>query len=282
MRETLARVLRSYGLTRGESAAGLLPLSATISAKSDCDFDADAWDRGEQLALVASGIGRVVMNRLPVMGASLTPVAGLVQPLWRVVIDLPDDTSAAALSALHRRGVRGFRISVGAEGGDSLEQVLRLADRVVPFGWHIELDVGHPGAGRALAKAEWRLMQLPLAVCFSGLGAFRQGRRADDADLQFLFGMVQLGRFWLKLSGDDLTPPQLKLWDEPSALARALSNVRKDRLIWGSGRLAGGDIAAHVAAGLATLETAVPHPADREQILVDNPARLYAFESVES
>lgn len=281
MRETLTRVLRSYGLARGESAAGLHLLSATASSQTDCDFDADAWDRGEQLALVASGIGRVVMNRLPVMGATLAPVAGMVQPLWRVVIDLPNDTGTTALLALHRRGVRGLRFAVGAEG-DGLDQVLRLADRVVPFGWHIELDVGQPGAARTLAKTEWRLMQLPLAVCFSGLGAFRHGRRADDADMQFLFGMVQLGRFWLKLSGEDLTPPQLKLWDEPSALARALQHVRKDRLIWGSGRHGGGDIAAHVASGLATLEKAVPHPADREQILIDNPARLYAFDGSDS
>jgi predicted TIM-barrel fold metal-dependent hydrolase len=280
LRDTLTRVLRTYGLARGENPAGLLSLSA--SQKTDCDFDADAWDRGEQLALAASGIGRVVMNRLPVMGASLAPIAGAVQPLWRVVIDLPDDTGRASLSALHARGVRGVRFAVGTEAGESLEPILRLADRMVPFGWHIELNVGLPGAGRALSKAEWRLMQLPLAVCFSGLGAFRQGRRADDADLHFLLGMVQLGRFWLKLSGDDLTPPQLKLWDEPSTLARALQGVRKDRLIWGSGKHAGGDIATHVASGLTTLEKAVPHPADREQILVDNPARLYAFDSRES
>jgi predicted TIM-barrel fold metal-dependent hydrolase len=276
LRETLTRVLRTYGLTRGEDAAGLLSLSTTTSQKTDCDFDADAWDRGDQLALAASGIGRVVMSRLPVMGASLAPIAGTVQPLWRVVIDLPDDAGRTSLTALYARGVRGVRFCVGA-AGESLAPVLRLADRLVPLGWHIELNVALPGAGRALAKAEWGLMQLPLAVCFSGLGGFRQGRRADDADLQFLLGMVQLGRFWLKLSGDDLTPPQLKLWDEPSPLARALQAVRKDRLIWGSGKQAGGDSAGHVASGLATLEKAVPHPADREQILVDNPARLYGF-----
>ena len=282
MRDTLTRVLRTCGLSRGENPAGLLALSATTFQKADCDFDADAWDRGEQLALAGSGIGRVVMNRLPVVGASLAPVAGAVHPLWRVVIDLPDDTGPSSLAALHARGVRGVRLAIGAEGGEGLEPILRLADRVVPFDWHIELGVGAAGAGRALSKAEWRLMQLPLAVCFSGLGAFRQGRRADDADLQFLLGMVQLGRFWLKLCGDDLTPPQLKLWDEPSMLARALPDVRKDRLIWGSGRHGGGDIAAHIASGLTTLEKAVPHPADREQILVDNPARLYAFDVRES
>jgi predicted TIM-barrel fold metal-dependent hydrolase len=280
LRDTLARVLRTYRLTRGEGAPGLLSLSAATLQKTDCDFDADAWDRGDQLALAASGIGRVVMARLPVMGASLSPVEGLVQPLWRVVIDQPDDTSRTSLSALHARGVRGVRFAVRA--GEDLTQILRLADRLVPLGWHLELNVAAPAAGRALAKAEWSLMQLPLAVCFSGLGTFRQGRRADDADLQFLFGLVQLGRFWLKLSGDDLTPPQLKLWDEPSVLARALSSVRKDRLLWGSGRQSGPDSAAHVASGLATLEKAVPHPADREQILNDNPARLYGFEAREN
>ena len=167
---------------------------------------------------------------------------------------MPDDTGRAMLSALHARGVRGVRFASALKEAKASSTPCGSPIASCRSAGMSRLNVGLPGAGRALAKAEWRLMQFPLAVCFSGLGVFRQGRRADDADLQFLLGMVQLGRFWLKLSGDDLTPPQLKLWDEPSPLARALQNVRKDRLIWGSGKQHGGDSAAHVASGLATLE----------------------------
>lgn len=274
--EALTRVLRSYGLTRAETAAGLHSLPSAAAQKTDCDFDPDAWDRGEQRTLMASGIGRVVLSRLPALG--LLPLAEDIQPTWRAVIDVPRDTGKASLAALHASGVRGVRFGLGMTASDNnLDSILKLADRLVPFGWHVEINLGAPGAYRALAKAEWRLMLFPLAVCFSGLG----GRRANDADLDFLLGMVQLGRYWLKLSSDDLAPSQPKLWDEPPPLAPALQTARKDRLIWGSGKQSGGDGIAHMASGLAMLEKCLPHPADREQVLVDNPASLYGFDSRE-
>lgn len=273
MRETLTRVLRSYGFARGENAAGLLSIPAA-APKTDCDFDPDAWDRGEQHLLGASGIGRVVLSRLPAMGATRLPHSEGAEPAWRAVIDMPRDTSRISLAALHAVGVRGIRVGLSAASVDKLDELLALSERIVPFGWHIEIKLS-AGAGRALAKAEWRLMQFPVAVCFSGLGA--SGRAHGMADFDFVLGMVQLGRYWLKLSGKDLAPPQLKLWDEPPPLARALLTTRKDRLIWGSGRTLAGDGAMQIAAGLALLEKCLPHPGDQEQVLVDNPARLYGF-----
>jgi predicted TIM-barrel fold metal-dependent hydrolase len=284
LRETLTRVLRTYGLGRGESAAGLIAIPAA-APKTDCDFDPDAWDRGEQHMLGASGIGRVVLSRLPAsrlpaMSATRLPLSASAQPnpaepTWRAVIDLPQDTSRASLAALHAVGVRGVRIDPGAASTDGLDALLRFAERIVPFGWHIEFKVRTAGAARTLAKAEWRLMQFPLAVCFSGLGGHREPR--GTAEFDFLLGMVQLGRYWLKLSANDLAAPQLKLWDEPPQLAHALQAVRKDRLIWGSGRTLAGDGAMHIASGLALLDKCLPHPGDQQQVLVDNPARLYDF-----
>jgi 2-pyrone-4,6-dicarboxylate lactonase len=280
LREALTRVLRSYRFSRGEAAAAFLSLPYISPQKTDCDFDADAWDRGGELGLAAAGIGRVVLSRLPAIDASLLPLTETTEPAWRAVIDLPQDARQASLLALHAWGVRGVRIDLGI--GDDLDALLKFADRIVPLGWHIEIRLAAPGAARALSKAEWRLMQFPLAVCFSGLSGLRQGRRADDTDLAFLLGMVQLGRYWLKLTSADLTPLQPKLWDEPSPLARVLQTVRKDRLIWGSGKQTGADGAAHIASGLAVLEKCLPHPGDQEQVLVDNPARLYGFDSEES
>lgn len=273
MRETLTRVLRSYGLARGDSAAGLLS-SPSTPQKTDCDFDPDAWDRGEQRMLGASGIGRAVLSRLPAMGATSLPFADGAVPAWRAVIAPPRDFSRASLAVLHAIGVRGVRFDIAAASADNLDALLLLAERIVPFGWHVEIKLG-AGAGRALAKAEWRLMQIPVAVCFSGLGPSPRAR--GKADLDFVLAMVQLGRYWLKLSGQDFAPPQLKLWDEPPPLARALLTTRKDRLIWGSGRTLAGDGAMQIAASLALLEKCLPHPGDQEQVLVDNPARLYGF-----
>ena len=194
-------------MARGENAAGLLSLTKT-AVKTDCDFDPDVWDRGEQqLLLAGSGIGRVVLSRLPAMGATSLPVSDGTAPSWRAVIDVPQDTSKESLAALHAVGVRGVRFDLGTPGSDNLDPLLTFADRIVPFGWHVEIKLGAPGAARALAKAEWRLMQFPLAVCFSGLGSHRQDRHAEAFD--FVLGMMQLGRYWLKLSGSDLAQSQV-------------------------------------------------------------------------
>jgi predicted TIM-barrel fold metal-dependent hydrolase len=277
LRETLTRVLRSYRFSRGDLAAGFLSLPSITPQTTDCDFDPDAWDRGGEPALAAAGIGRVVLSRLPAIDTSPLPLTEATGPEWRAVIDLPEDTRQASLLALHAWGVRGVRIDL--DTGDDLDRLLKFAERIVPLGWHVEIRLAAPGAAHTLSKAEWRLMQFPLAVCFSGLGGLRQGRRAGNTDLAFLLGMVQLGRYWLKLTSGDLTPLQPNLWDEPSPLARVLQTVRKDRLIWGSGKQTGADGAAHIASGLAVLEKCLPHPGDQEQVLVDNPARLYGFDS---
>jgi predicted TIM-barrel fold metal-dependent hydrolase len=248
------------------------------SRRTDCDFDTDVWDRGDHHGLAASGIGRVVMNRLPIAStASLSPQAGADSYAWRAVIGAPQDADKDTLQALHANGVRGIRFEISTVTSAGLDPMLKFADSIVPFGWHIELNVTSFGAYRALSKAEWSLMQFPVAVCFSGLSGFRQGRRADDADIGFLLGMMQLGRYWLKLTSDDLMPTQLKLWDEPSPLATALAGARKDRLIWGSGKQPTGEGSAYLSAGLAVLEKYIPHPADREAILIGNPATLYDF-----
>lgn len=275
MRETLTRVLRSYGLARDEGADGLSSLPSTAE-KTDCDFDPDAWDRGEWRELRASGFGRVVLSRLPAMDAMRSRSSIVATPVWRAVIELPRDASTTAIAALHALGVRGVRFDLGTGETDGLDPLLKFAERIVPFGWHVELKLGAAGTERALTRAEWRLMQFPLAVCFSNLCNRGQAQRAGD--FAFLSDVLQLGRFWLKLSGDELAPPQLKLWDEPPPLAHALQAMRKDRLIWGSGKRQHGDGAAHLASGLTILEKCLPHPADREQVLVDNPAKLYGFD----
>lgn len=221
----------------------------------------------------------MVLDRLPAIDASLFPLAETTEPPWRAVIGVPGETGKATLAALHELGVRGVRFDLGAAPADGLDPLLRLADRIVPLGWHIELHLAAPGAGRALSKAEWQLMQLPLALCFSGAGGFAEGRRAEAADLDVLLGLLQLGRYWLKLSGADLAPRQLNLWDEAPPLARALQSVRTDRLIWGSGKQTGRHCAIHLASGLAMLDKFLPHPGDRHRVLVDNPASLYGFAS---
>ena len=198
-------------------------------------------------------------------------------PLWRAVIDVPQDTGKASLAALHAVGVRGVRFDLGTPASDNLDPLLtiRRPDRAVRLACRNQARRARCGTG----AREGRVAADAVSAGRLLLGPRRSSRRTGGrTTFDFLLGMVQLGRYWLKLSSNDLAPPQLKLWDEPPPLTRALQAVRKDRLIWGSGKQPDGDGTAHLTSSLAMLEKCVPHPGDREQVLVDNPATLYGFD----
>jgi hypothetical protein len=249
-----------------------VPVSAAAFHAIDCDFDSEAWDRGETRDLLASGIGGVVLNRLPAHTALLSPALETDAPVTRAVIAAPDGADRAALESLHDQGVRGIRFQFGHA---DLADALRCAEHVVPLGWHIEFDLSGVGSIAPLVTAEWTLMQFPQAVCLTGLGAAISPEQPDPAAVEFMQALVHTGRTWIKLTGADL------------ALAPAVLAVRKDRLLWGSGtkdpcgKNSAGSSAqprqAGVKAALQHLADAIPDPDDRATVLVHNPACLYDF-----
>lgn len=61
----------------------------------------------------------------------------------RGVVVLRDDVSAAELERLHEAGARGVRFNIvdlkTGKGMLPIERLRRMAERVAPFGWHVEL-----------------------------------------------------------------------------------------------------------------------------------------------
>src|SRR5215813_10381560 len=61
---------------------------------------------------------------------------------FRGVAVLADDASERDIAALHAAGVRGARLNIvdvkTGKGELPLDRIARLADRIKPFGWHIE------------------------------------------------------------------------------------------------------------------------------------------------
>src|SRR5262249_46316776 len=112
LRDTIARVLRSYGLSRGghsSTASSFAPTVSDAPQFTDTDFDAAAWDRGR--ALGAAGIRRVVMRRLPSVSIPLSPDDGEA-PVYHAVIAAPDNPDRYAVQKLHDQGVRGVRFGL--------------------------------------------------------------------------------------------------------------------------------------------------------------------------
>ncbi|RZS84688.1 amidohydrolase family protein [Pigmentiphaga kullae] len=196
------------------------------------------------------------------------------------------------LPALHEQGVRGVRLNLAvrnpAGGPDTVSQLLRARDRIAPLGWHLQL---HADIGRVAALAETlSALEIPVVLDhFAGLLAHPGAATAEPADT--VVALVRAMPLYVKLSAPYRAAPGGAYLDELAAFTRRLADAAPERLLWasdwphtgGHGIRQGGlgriepFRSENAGAALDRLRAWLPDPADRQRILVDNPARLYAF-----
>ena len=204
------------------------------------------------------------------------------------VID-PRAIGDAELATLHDAGVRGARLnklSIRRAGGPPLEDELGEVDRrIAELGWHIQLFVDAATLPK-LARVQ-NTLRAPLVIDHFGMlrpellnyPPFAAGHAA-------LLEILANGG-WVKLSGsyrfcDDPASPSL------AALARSLAKRGADRLLWGSDwphTLDNPQADPELALPFRDLASAALlnpladwfEPAQCRRVLVDNPARCYAF-----
>ena len=75
----------------------------------------------------------------------------------RGVAVIPPGLSAAALQDMHRRGMRGCRMSTVVSGGASFADLRQLSDETFELGWHLVL---HFNRSTELAEVEPLLKQV--------------------------------------------------------------------------------------------------------------------------
>ncbi len=266
--KTIARVLRSYGLSSGATSAETAAPAADPAGQdiTDADFDAKVW-RGEGRALLHSGLRRIVVRELPQAEATGDAMA------VRAVIEPPSRADRAALQQLNDQGVRGLRFRLDAACDPYT--ILSWAERIVTLGWHVEVELPDIAEEPGLTDAEWVLLQVPVPTCFSGLAGFVAARESESA---LLLELVQMGRFWLKLSGAEIAGARPSTRDALRRLVSAAMTLRQDRLVWGSGpSLPSEDLQAHIDTAIETLRRFLPDAASRDRVLWSNPAVLYQF-----
>lgn len=230
----------------------------------------------------ALGIERVVFVQPSVHGtdnaAMLEAMRNCPLPCRGVAV-VDADVGDAALHDWHAAGVRGVRVNlvdtVHAQRSLPVERLHRLAARIAPFGWHLEL-LAHVDDYPALDR---ELGDLPVDLVFGHLGYLHRGIGPDHPGFAALLRLAARGRCWVKLTG------AYRLTDAPlpyapvAELARALLQSAPARLLWGS------DWPHVMMRGpmpndgelLDLLFDWVTEPGARHGILVDNPAALYGF-----
>ena len=200
-------------------------------------------------------------------------------PDSRAVCVVNSAVTDAELKTLNDAGVRGIRIQFGLGNPVSAEEVIPLAKRVAPMGWHIQTNM----PADQLVAMESLLLSLPCPVIVDHLG-----RATDVGQPQYdtVRRLLQSGHGWIKVSGAYLygggVPPD---YAGASRAAKGYIATAPDRCVWGSDW-------PHPDATKVLNPVAMPDDvvlfnlmADwapdeklRHQILVENPEKFYGFD----
>ena len=194
----------------------------------------------------------------------------------RAIAVVAPDVSDAELQRLHSLGFRGIRINTASgTRGLRLEHARALANRIRHLGWHLQFYADfhkNPEVADLLAA-------LPVPVVIDHFGRIRAGDGIDSPGFRALLRLLALENCWAKLIGPYFISDNFPAYEDIVPFARAMLSVAPDRVVWGTDwPHASAREKMPADADLADmLAQWVPAGADRQRVLVDNPARLYGF-----
>lgn len=191
----------------------------------------------------------------------------------RAVVVVPLGTGEAELERLARAGAVGLRVFLLPGGIFQWQQLPELAAMARTVGWHLQLQFN----GRLLPDYMPLLERLDGQLVFDHIGRFMDPVPVEHEAFRCLQRLVDAGAY-VKLSAPyESSRSGRPGWGDVALLARALVRQAPERMLWASNWPHPGRAPQDEAALLDLLLDWAPEEADRRQILVENPARLYRF-----
>lgn len=243
--------------------------------------------------LDGAGVERAVLVQPSAYGTdNACIVDALIQQPGRLrgVVAIDPELPDAEIERLSALGVRGTRINLaaarGAYGAQTAQMVERLAARIAPFGWHLQLYVTLDIID-AIAPM---IPRLPLDVVFDHMGMADAARGTAQPGFDSLLRLLGAGKTWVKLSGPYRVSPDDYGNAGVKAIARALVAANSERVVWASDwphlgvhghhNTTDAPHAPYRAIDYGQLLSVTADWADGDdlhRLLVANPARLYDF-----
>lgn len=196
---------------------------------------------------------------------------------YRGIALLPTDVADAELKRLDGAGFRGVRFNYSAHLGQQtpVAEVLALAARLAPLGWHLQLH----GAPAMLDELGPALRRSPVPVVIDHIGRIDAALGLDQPAFATLRTLLDDPRFWVKVSGIDRISRQGPPYADALPFAAGLVADFPERVLWGN------DWPHPNHAGplpreedlVAAIAAIAPEAAARQRLLVDNPQALYSF-----
>ena len=238
----------------------------------------EALVEAHQALMARLGLGRAVIVQPSVYGTDNACTEAALARLGsagRGVAVVPADVPEAEIARLDAAGFRGVRLNVLFKGGTGLEAMERLAARIAPFGWHIQLLVD----GRELPELKPRLRKLPVDIVVDHMGHMPATLGLDHPAFVTLCDLLRAGRTWVKLSAAYRVTVAGAPYADVAPVAKALLAAGPERCVWGTDwpHPAYDGPPLDDAALLDLVPRWTEDAAVQRKLLVENPARLYRF-----
>lgn len=232
--------------------------------------------------LRAIGCERAVLVQPSVYGTDNRAIehALAASPMpMRAVAVLAPDVSEREIERLHGLGFRGVRINTAsATRGLLMDNARALAERIRPFGWHLQFYVNF----REQPQIDELIATLPVPVVIDHFARVLARDGVNSEPFRRLLRLLARDNCFAKLIGPYFISDEFPLYPDIAPLAREMMRVAPDRIVWGTDwPHASARAKMPDDADLANLlEQWVPDAAQRQQVLVDTPTRLYGFDAV--
>ena len=242
----------------------------------------DATLESYRQLLDSLGVDRAVLVQPSVYGSDNRALLAALKSdpeQFRGVAVIAEDTSDLELEQLHLTGVRGLRCNIvdiaDKSAGLPIQALTRLANRIAPFGWHLELLM-HVNEYPDLAKL---FEHFPVDIVFGHFGYSHTKHGVNEPGFQGMLELMRQGKAWVKMTGPYRICDGNLPYQEMRVFNDAVIQTNPKQLVWGSDW-------PHVM-----VKRQMPHDADlcdllgdwvtdpnlQKSILVDNPCILYDF-----
>jgi 2-pyrone-4,6-dicarboxylate lactonase len=226
------------------------------------------------------GIDRAVIVNATVYGDDSRIVEDAIAQSggrYRGIANVTEQTTDRQLEDLARAGFDGCRFTFITRlgGAPDLSALERIAPRVAPLGWHVDLYL----EAKALDAFAPKLKALPVNYVIDHMGAVSAADGLAAPAFKALLALLASDpKCWVKITG----PERLSAAGAPFAdavpFARALIETAPDRVLWGTDwphpnvRFMPND-----GALVDLIPLYAPDPAWQRKLLVTNPERLFRF-----
>lgn len=187
--------------------------------------------------------------------------------------DVPDDEIARH----HALGFRGIRFNYMAHltGGASMDDLLRLADRLARFDWHLQIHMDN----ELIAEMAPGLARSSVPVVIDHIGRVDASLGLDQDPFNALLELMENDHILVKVSGCERASRQEPPYADAVPFARKLVEQFPNRVLWGTDwphpnfRADPPDdgVLVDLIPGIA------PTRELQKALLVDNPLRFYKF-----